>query len=252
MGLYKTEGIVLRSLNLSEADKLATVMTLKYGKIKCVAKAARKIKSRFTAALEPLSHINLIYFGKENQTLYRLNHSDIIESFQGLREDIAKLYTGIYFNELVDSMTPEGHREPKIFHLLLNALKTLSHQEELETLRRLFEIRVLAHSGYTPHLDSCMACKTFKETGWVGFNFFRNGIICGGCLDTHQVDLRFPTGTLSYLKKLLTLDIQWSGRLKFPKGVEETIEKITHRLVLAQLGRELKSYPLIKEMAALA
>ena len=101
MPLFHTEAIVLRSINLSESDKLVTFMTKRYGKVKCVAKAARKIKNRFGATIEPLSHIQLIYFGKENQTLYRLNHSDIIHSFQDIRDDLQKVYTGIYFSELI-------------------------------------------------------------------------------------------------------------------------------------------------------
>ena len=98
MPLYKSEAIILRSINLSETDKLVTCMTNRFGKVKCVAKAARKIKNRFGAAIEPMSHIRIIYFGKENQTLYRLNHSDIIHSFQPIRGDLRKIYTGIYFN----------------------------------------------------------------------------------------------------------------------------------------------------------
>ena len=62
MPLFNSEAIVLRSINLSEADKLVTFMTNRYGNVKCIAKAARKIKNRFGATIEPLSHIRLIYF----------------------------------------------------------------------------------------------------------------------------------------------------------------------------------------------
>ncbi|SVE36838.1 uncharacterized protein METZ01_LOCUS489692, partial [marine metagenome] len=94
-------------------------MTDRYGKIKCVCKAARKIKNRFGASIQPMSHIRLIYFGKENQALYRLNHSDIIHSFQPIRDDLRKVYTGIYLNELVDTLIPEAHPDPNTFRLLL-------------------------------------------------------------------------------------------------------------------------------------
>ena len=104
MGLYKTRAIVLKSIKLSETDKLVTFMTERYGKIKCAAKAARRPKNRFGAALEPLSFIQLIYFGKEHQDIFQLNHCDIIQSFQGIREDLSKIYTALYFNELADSM----------------------------------------------------------------------------------------------------------------------------------------------------
>ena len=103
MGLYRTNAIVLRSIKLSETDKLVTFMTEEFGKVKCVAKGARKIKSRFAGSLEPMTYVYLIYFGKENQQLYSLNSADIIQSFHLLRDDFQKLYTGIYLNELVDA-----------------------------------------------------------------------------------------------------------------------------------------------------
>ena len=251
MPLYRTRGIVLRSFNLSETDKLVTFMTERYGKIKCVAKAARKIKSRLIGSLEPMSYVHLIYFGKENQQLHRLNQADIILSFQTVREDFLKLYTGIYMNELVDCMAPEGHQEVNIFNLLLDSLGALQSQTNLEPLCRMFEIRLLSLSGYRPELNQCTICRSKSVDGWIRFSYNRRGIVCATCMKTNGSEIKLTTGTLNYLKKLLTLDIKCSGRLKFPKGMDEEIEKVTHRLIRAHVGRELKSYPFIKQMAAI-
>jgi DNA repair protein RecO (recombination protein O) len=251
MGLYRTNAIVLRSIKLSETDKLVTFMTEQFGKVKCVARGARKIKSRFAGSLEPMSYVYLIYFGKENQQLYSLNNADIIQSFHLLREDFQKLYTGIYLNELVDAMTAEMQEDRQIFQLLLDSLSALQNQGNLETLCRMFEIRLLSVSGHRPELDHCVVCKTGKVNGWVGFSYVRRGIVCGHCMKQTGAEIKFTTGTLNYLRKLLTLDINCSGRLKFPKGMDDEIKKLTHRLILAHVGRELKSYPFIKTMAAI-
>ena len=85
MALYKTQAIVVKSINLSESDRLITFLTENSGKIKCVAKGARKVKNQFWGSLEPMSQVNLIYFGKENQNLYRLNQADIIDSSHTIR-----------------------------------------------------------------------------------------------------------------------------------------------------------------------
>ncbi|NIQ02737.1 MAG: DNA repair protein RecO, partial [Nitrospinaceae bacterium] len=142
MPLYKTRAVVLRTFNLSEKDKLVTFFTETYGKVKCVAKAARRLKSRFGATLEPMSLVSLIYFGRENQELYRLNQSDIIRSFQEIREDPDKFYTAVYFLELTESMVAEGHRDPEIFRLLVQSLQESARTDHLETLCRLFELRI--------------------------------------------------------------------------------------------------------------
>lgn len=251
MALYRTRGIVLRSIKLSETDKLVTFMTERYGKVKCVAKGARKIKSRFVGSMEPMSYIHLIYFGRQNQTLHRLNHADVIQSFHTVREDFQKLYTGIYMNELVDAMTVEGHQESNIFHLLLDSLEALKNQNNMELLCRMFEIRILSLSGYRPELNHCTICKSTRVNGSVGFSYNRKGVVCGACMNKNGSETKLSTGTWNYLKKMLTLDVKYSGRLKFPKGMNEEVEKVTHRLILIYVGRELKSYPFIKKMAAL-
>lgn len=249
MALYKTRALVIKSINLSESDRIITFMTENQGKVKCVAKGARKVKNRFWGALEPMSLIHLIYFGKEHQSLFRLNHCDIIESFQTIRDDFDKLYTGVYFLDLIDSMILEGHREKKIFALLYQSLAALNQQTELEPLRRLFEIRLLSLSGYAPQLEHCVLCKSLPENGMIAFSYTHNGILCNACSNRARIDIQFSTGTRNYIKKLLDVEIKTCERLKFPKSQTDKIEKVTHRLILSHLGRELKSYPFIKNMA---
>ena len=249
MALYKTRAIVIKSMNLSESDRLITFMTENHGKVKCVAKGARKAKNQFWGSLEPMSLIHLIYFGREHQSLFRLNHSDIIESFQTIRDDFDKLYTGIYFLDLIDAMILEGHWEPKVFGLLYQALAALNQQNELEPLRRLFEIRLLSLSGYKPQLEHCVLCRKIPANGMIPFSYAHNGILCSSCSNSARVDIQFSVGTRNYIKKLLEVEIKTCERLKFPKSQIEEIEKVTHRLVLSHLGRELKSYPFIKNMA---
>jgi DNA repair protein RecO (recombination protein O) len=249
MALYKTQAIVLKSMNLSESDRLVTFLTEDHGKVKCVAKGARKAKNCFWGSLEPMTQIHLIYFGKENQSLYRLNQSDIIESFQSIREDFAKLYTGIYFIELIDSMILEGHSDKQIYKLLQQTLAAMKQQSDLDSLIRLFEIRLLTLSGYKPQVDHCVICKTILKNGIFKFSFIQNGIICRNCSNRVPTDIQFTTGTRNYIKKLMEVEIKSCGRIKIPKHQAGEVEKVTHKLVLSHLGRETKSYPFIKTMA---
>jgi DNA repair protein RecO (recombination protein O) len=251
MALYKTRAVVIKSMNLSEYDRLVTFMTEKHGKVRCVAKGARKAKNQFWGTLEPMSLINLIYFGREHQSLFRLNHSDIIESFHTIRDDFDKLYTGVYFLDLIDVMVLEGHWDPKIFSLLYQVLAALNQQRELEPLLRLFEIRLLALSGYKPQLEHCVFCRKIPEKDLIPFSYAHNGILCDSCSKIGKFDIQFSIGTRNYIKKLLNVEVKTCERLKFQKSKTEEIENLTHRLVLSHLGRELKSYPFIKYMASL-
>jgi len=251
MPLYKTQAVVLRGIKLSEKDKLVTFLTRDYGKIKCVAKGARRIKSRYGASLEPLSHISMVYFGKQNQELFSLNQCDILHSFQSIREDHQKFYSAIYYLELADVLMAEAHPEPGIFDLLLTILDKTRSQTNMETLCRLFEIRIMVLAGYGPRLNHCIVCKNIPKSLWVGFSCNRHGIICEPCQGRDLTEIKIKNGSLNYLKKLLTLDINHIERLKIPKESEAEIENVTHRLILSRVGRELKSYPFIKQMAAM-
>ena len=153
MPLYRTRAVVLKTLNLSEKDKLVTFLSETHGKIKCVAKAARRLKSRFGASLEPMSYVSLIYFGREHQELYRLNQCDIIQSFQEVRENPDSFYTAVYFLELANHLVVEAHSEPEIFRLLGGSLNEASKTDTPVTLCRLFELRIISLPGYTPRLS---------------------------------------------------------------------------------------------------
>ena len=249
MPLFKTRAVVLKSLNLSEKDKLVTFLTESHGKVKCVAKAARRLKSRFGASLEPLSHVSLIYFGREHQDLFRLNQCDILQSFQEIRECPDSYYTAIYFLELAGNLMAEEHPEPEIYRLLVQSLSAASQGGYLETLCRLFEFRIMALAGYTPRLRKCIVCHKEPRSLWMGFSTLQHGIVCEGCLNKEPADHRIQSGTVNYLKKFLSVDLNHSRRLKVPKPLEREIESITHRLVLARLGREPRSYPFIRQMA---
>ena len=207
MALHRTRAIVLKSINLSESDRLVTFLTKNFGKVKCVAKGGRKVKNRFWGSLEPMSHVHLIYFGKENQNLYRLNQADIIESFQSIREDFGKLYKGVYFLELIDSMILEGNQDQRIFILLQQTLFALKSQLDLDPLIHLFEVRLLSLSGYKPQIDDCVICKAVSENGIFKFSFAQNGILCANCSRKIATDIQFTTGTRNYIKKLMEIDI---------------------------------------------
>lgn len=249
MPLYRTRAVVLKTLNLSENDKLVTFLSETHGKIKCVAKAARRLKSRFGASLEPMSYVSLIYFGREHQELYRLNQCDIIQSFQEVRENPDSFYTAVYFLELADHLVAEAHPEPEIFRLLVQSLNEAGKTVTPGTLCRLFELRIMSYAGYTPRLKKCIACNRQPQSRWVGFSYIHHGIVCEPCFGKEPVEIRIQSGTVEYLKKFLSLDLNHVHRLKVPQEVETEIESITHRLVLARLGRELKSYPFIRQMA---
>src|ERR671914_2343500 len=89
-GLYKDEGIVLKTIKLGEADRIVTLFTRGQGKVRAVAKGVRKTKSRFGARLEPFTRVELMLY-KGRKDLDTITSADIVTSFDAVRRDYARL-----------------------------------------------------------------------------------------------------------------------------------------------------------------
>src|SRR5215216_4935890 len=106
MGLVETEGIVLRTYNLAEADKIVVCLTRQAGVVRAVARGARRMKSRFGAGLEPFTIISLAYYEKEGRELVSMRQAEIIRSFFNLAQSAETVGALAYMSELVIEFAP--------------------------------------------------------------------------------------------------------------------------------------------------
>ncbi len=146
MSLFSTPAIVLGGIRLGEADKLVTFFTLTRGKLKGVAKGARRMKSRFGATLEPFTHCKLVIFDKGTEKLARIEQCDILHSFQSLREDWGGIERSSRMVDLVAQMTPDGQANTETFDLLLQGLFFLEEKKDPPLSVMLFISRLIACS----------------------------------------------------------------------------------------------------------
>src|SRR5918997_2491482 len=123
-GLYKDEGIVLKTIKLGEADRILTLYTAHGGKVRAVAKGVRKTKSRFGGRLEPFTRVDLmLYRGRSLDTITAV---DIVESFKDVRDDYESLTAAASLAELVDKVTPDRERALPVYALLVAGLRALA------------------------------------------------------------------------------------------------------------------------------
>ena len=119
-GLYKDEGVVLKTIKLGEADRIVTIFTRYNGKVRAVAKGVRKTKSRFGGRLEPFTRVQLIiYRGRELDTI---TGADILAPYKGVRSEYARVAAAAAVAELVEKVMPERERALSVYELLLAAL----------------------------------------------------------------------------------------------------------------------------------
>ena len=123
--LHRTEGVVLRTIPFGDADLIVFFLTPDLGLLKTFAKSPLKTKSRFGSSLEPLTHSRIAFWGKENTTLPRLTQSDIIHSFQSIRDTLNCFLKVSEIIELTLQFIPEREANTKVYALFLHTLDNI-------------------------------------------------------------------------------------------------------------------------------
>jgi DNA repair protein RecO (recombination protein O) len=251
MPFYKTPAVVLRTTPYGEADKIVTLYTLDFGKIKGIAKGAKRSQRRFGNTLEVCSYVAASFFEKETSELVRLSHCDLIRPFEGLRGDIGNLAWASYLVELVSEMTAERIKNKALFDLLIFALELIDQGILKEEILRVFEVRLLSSLGYQPHLDHCIRCKKGLGGKNIFFGFREGGVLCSSCaanlLDLVPVSL----GTVKTLLLAQKIPLPQVRRLSFsPQSLRES-RAILSLFIQQYLGKELKSKKFLEQISPL-
>ncbi|NOT44075.1 MAG: DNA repair protein RecO [Acidobacteria bacterium] len=156
MPLYTADALILRTYKLGEADRIVVFLTRDRGKRRGVAKGARRQRSPFAGALEPLTEVRVAYFEKEQRELVGLNYAETVRSPLGLAGvDASDALTYVeYFAELLDEWSQESDADERMYRLGASMLDALSSGAPAEPLARYFEYWLLRLQGLYPEADS--------------------------------------------------------------------------------------------------
>jgi len=183
MGLTKQEGIVLNRRDFGETSRIAIIYTENAGKIQVNAKGARKPKSKFGAALEPLTRLEIVYYHRDNKDLYTLSETSIITSHQKIRENPANSVYGLAMAETLDALTQPEETDAALYRLLGRGLLTLESAVDPMSAFIHYLLHIAAGIGFKPQLFQCAGCG--KDIGEVNSKlYFSNAggaVFCGSC-----------------------------------------------------------------------
>lgn len=242
MGLVETEGIVLRTYNLAEADKIMVCLTRQAGVVRTVARGARRLKSRFGAGLEPFTIIDLTYFEKEGRELVSLRQVEILRSFFGLAGSSEAVTALAYMSELVMEFAPPHEPNERLFRMVRAVVETLAGSpEDLPALTRYFEVWMLKLGGFLPDLRTCADCgKSLGEEPRVYLNAeFRAR--CGAC--SNRLGREFSGAAHKQLRlaqRLSPKDFAQSARQASPSALGE-LGALSQGLIERVLERQPRS-----------
>ncbi len=221
----QTEGIVLRSYNLSDSDKIVVIFTAEDGIVRGYANGARKLKSKFGSSLEPFTIVSLNYRHKELNELVRLEKAELVASHFTLASQSNSFEMANYWCELVLEFIPAMMTDKRVYRLLSNSIKLLAiHSASAKNLSCYFVVWLLKLTGYFPSLSYCRICRKKKSADYIS-SFSQSGVICSDCFDVgrkHDV-----SEIITVLREILTLTPQ--NFLQRDSGTETSINVLnTH------------------------
>ena len=173
----QSEALILRTYPFHEADLLVTFFTRSEGKVRGVAKAAKRSRKRFGGALEPLTHVIAHWEDKEKQELARLDSCDIISSPLTAEVSYPRLVALSYVAEVIDQLLPDREPSDEIFRLTLAVIRQLTPGSIWMPLTY-FDLWIVRLIGLLPELNECVVCGDSLNGNRAWFHPLADGLLC--------------------------------------------------------------------------
>jgi len=236
----RVHAIVLRHADWGEADRLVTLFTREQGKLRAVAKGARKITSRKAGHLEPFTHVKLQLARGRN--LFIVTQADTVDAYIPLRETLVMTGYASYVVELLDRFVYENEgANPTLFRLLADTLKRLATGEDTWLAVRYYEMRLLDFLGFRPQLFECANCGREIQAEDQFFSFSSGGVICPRCGRGLPNLASITVDALKYLRHFQRSSYTASKQARPNSDVQNEVETLMQGYFTYLLERELNS-----------
>ncbi len=242
MRTCRYEAIVLGVMEYREADKIVTLFTAEHGKLRGVARGAKRSVRRFGGALELFAHLHIELVVHEG--LSNIHGADIVTIYPRIRKDLAKIGYASYACEAIDRLTPDGMANPRLFRLLAAYLEHLDTALPSASARRFFEVNLLNILGYRPALEHCCSCGAdLLGEHAPAFLAASGNLLCGRC---GRGGRPVSAATVALLDR--SLQIGRFGVITF--APDELVEagNLLDAAIASHLTRPLKSLSFLREL----
>lgn len=247
--VYRTEAVVLRRMNLGEADRLLTVFSPDLGKFRAVAKGVRRPGSRKAGHLEPFTRVRLLL--ARGRELDIVTQAEAIELYPGLQSDLERLGHAAYMVELLDQFTVEEGGSRGLYDLILEALGALSTGGGPEAVVRHFELRLLDLVGYRPELARCLGCGKQIRAQAQFFSTTAGGVFCPDCGAARDDARPISLPVLKVLRHYQRSGLKQALAPKVSAQVHAEVEQLMRHYLIHQLERELRSPAFLDQVRSL-
>jgi DNA repair protein RecO (recombination protein O) len=247
---YRAEVLVLRRHDFGEADRLLTVLTRDEGKVRGLARGARRPVSKHSGNLELFGHAQLLLArGRELDTIAQ---SELLHPFRRLREDLMAASHAYYLSEVTDALLEPNDASSRAFDLLLAAFSALDAGSSPTLLAAHYLLQLLGALGFRPELFTCLSC---DEPLQPLVNFLSpelGGALCPECGPRQPGATRVSVDVLKVMRHLQRTESLGSLGVTLPPGVAEQVDRQVRAFVEHHLDRRLHSPEFIGRLRDLA
>jgi DNA repair protein RecO (recombination protein O) len=249
---FRTEAIILSRMDFGEADRLLTLLTPRHGKLRAIAKGARKPTTRKSGHVELYARVDmLLHRGRD---LMIVSQAEMTESYLPLREDLTRAAYASYVVELLDRFTTDedGAESADLFALLDASLKQLCIVGDVRLMARYYEMRLLDAVGFRPELTRCVINGETITPQDQFFSALEGGAVCPACGTQLSPDTLMPISQ-SALHALRVFQREPWGRiraLELPGPLHTEIERVMLAYLISLLEKRLQSVDFIRRLRA--
>ncbi len=242
----RVDALILRHQRWGEADRLITIFTREHGKLRIVAKGARKTTSRKAGHLEPFMRSALQL--AQGRDLWIVTQAETINAFLPMREDLQRLSIASYVIELLDKFTYEDGSNPQLFRLAVETLERLCTTDSIFVVLRYYEMRLLDIMGYRPQLFQCIGCQEEIKAEDQYFSALVGGVICPRCSHQYEDIRKISVDALKYLRHFQRSTYKEAMAATPGENVMQEVEKIMQWYLTYLLERAINSQVFLQQI----
>lgn len=242
--LQKCEGIVIRTTDYGETNKIITLYTREWGKLGVMARGAKKPNSRLSSITQLFTHG---YFLVQRGTgLGSVQQGEMITSLRGIGEDIFLTAYASYIVELTDKCTEEKKPNPFQFELLFQTLNYMNEGYDSDVLMNIYEMKMLNVLGLYPILNQCSVCGS--TDGHFSFSIREGGLICHLCLAKDPYHFKISQPTVKLLRLFYYIDLSRLGNISVKEETKAELKKVITAYYEEYSGLYLKTKKFLNSM----
>ncbi len=251
---FRTQAIILSRRDFGESDRLLTLFTPERGKIRAIAKGARKPQAKLSGHVELFARSDLMIHRGRNLDI--ISQAELIEPYLGLREDLRRSAYANYVAELLDRFTAdEDVSQRELFDLLDGTLSRVADAADPRLAARFYELRLLDLAGFRPELMACVLTRAELLPEAQFFSYEEGGVVSrAAAAQLGSALLSLEIETLKILRHLQRSagDYDRVASLRLSRAQHAGVERILLGYIAHLLESKLQSVDFIRRLRGAA